>query len=74
MNFRKFAQEIYFLVLAASLYLIQSKFIHSFIHLFIFSFQAGSHALMNYFKSSSSGENVTTSCIFESNYYYFFWR
>ena len=35
MTFSKFAQEIYFYLLVASLYLIQSKskiFIHSFIH------------------------------------------
>ena len=38
-----------------------------------FSFiQAGSHALMNDFKSSSFGEIITKSCIFESNN--FLWR
>ena len=69
MNFSKFAQEIYFYLLVASLHLIQSK-LNTFIHSFIF--RAGSHALMNDFKSSSTGENITKSFIFESNY--FFWR
>ena len=74
MTFSKFAQEIYFYLLVASLYLSQSKskiFIHSFIH----SFHAGSHAPINDFKWSSSKENITKSLIFESSYFvwwYFF--
>ena len=63
MTFSKFAQKIYFYLLVASLYLTRSKskiFIHSFIHFM--------PALM----LSSSEQNITRSCIFESNY--FFWR
>ena len=65
MTFSKFAQEIYFYLLVASLYLIRSKS-----KIFIHPFHAGSHALMNDFKSSSSEENITKSCIFESNYFF----
>ena len=67
MTFSKFAQEIYFYLLVASLYLIRSKS-----EIFIHPFHAAYHALMNDFKSSSSEENITKSAIFESNY--FFWR
>ena len=64
---RKFAQEIYFYLLVASLHLVRSKS-----KIFIYLFHASSHALVNDFKSSSSEENITKSCVFESNY--FFWR
>ena len=67
MTFSKFAQEINFYLLVASLYLIQDKS-----NIFIYSFHAVSHALMNDLKSSSSEENITKSCIFESNC--LFWR
>ena len=65
----KIAQGIYFYLLVASLYLIQSKleiFIHSFIH----SFHGSSHALINDFKPCSFEENITKSCIFESNNFF----
>ena len=67
MSFSKFAQKICFYLLVASLYLIRSKS-----KIFIHSFHAGPHALMYDFKSSFSEENITKSCIFKSNY--FFWR
>ena len=58
-------QEIYFYLLVARLYVIRSnveiKDFHSFIH-----FIPAPHALMNDFKSRSSEENITKSCIFES--------
>ena len=60
MIFSKFAQKIYFYLIVASLYIIRSK-----LKMFI-------HSLMNDFKSSSPEENITKSCIFESNW--FFWR
>ena len=67
MTFSKFALEICSYLLIASLYLIQRFSSKIFIH----SFHAGSHALMNDFKSSCPEENITKSCIFKSNY--FFW-
>ena len=60
MIFSKFAQKIYFYLIVTSLYIIRSK-----LKMFI-------HSLMNDFKSSSPEENITKSCIFESNW--FFWR
>ena len=59
MNFSKFAQEIYIYLLVPSLHFIQEVMIKRFS--IIHSFQAGSHALMNDFKSSSYGENITKS-------------
>ena len=70
MTFRKFAQEIYFYWLVASLYLInhsrsKSKiFSHSFISCRL------PHVLMNDFKWSSSEENIMEICIFEFNYFF----
>ena len=64
MNFSKFAQEIYFYLLVARLYLVRKK-LKSLIH-WLISFQ------LNDFKWSSSEENITKSCIFESCY--FVWR
>ena len=67
MTFTRFAQEIYFYLLLASFCLIWSK-----LKIFIHSFHVGSHTLMNDFKFSSSEVNITESCIFKSNN--FFWE
>ena len=66
MDFSKFAQEIYFYLLVAILYLFQSK-LNIFVHLFISSRLLCPN---NDFKSSYSRENITKSCIFESNFFF----
>ena len=69
MNFSKFVQKIYFYLLVASLYPIQSK-----LKIFIHSIISSQFACPNeWFQIELFWKkNITKRCIFESKY--FFWR